>query len=92
MLTGGLAIVVPAANEADRLASTVKQINAVAGQICGDYEIIIINDGSHDRTPEIADGLAADLPRVRVKHFEENRGSARVSKRGSAPQGSTRSR
>lgn len=74
MLSGGLTIVVPAANEADRLASTVKQINAVAGQICGDYEIIIINDGSHDRTPEIADGLAADLPRVRVIHFEENRG------------------
>jgi glycosyltransferase involved in cell wall biosynthesis len=38
-----------------------------------DYELIIIDDKSTDRTPEIADALAAADPRVRVIHHERNR-------------------
>ncbi len=36
-------------------------------------EVLIVDDGSTDRTPELADALAADDPRVRV-HHQENRG------------------
>ncbi|MCG8562829.1 MAG: glycosyltransferase family 2 protein [Hyphomicrobiales bacterium] len=74
MLATGLTVVVPALNEADRLAATVEQVDEVAGQICGDYEIVIVNDGSTDRTPEIADNLAADRPHARVIHFETSQG------------------
>lgn len=38
-----------------------------------DYELIVIDDKSTDRTPEIADRLAAADPRVRVIHHEKNR-------------------
>ena len=38
-----------------------------------DYELIIIDDKSTDRTPEIADAMAAADPRVRVIHHERNR-------------------
>ena len=38
-----------------------------------DYELIIIDDKSTDRTPQIADAMAAADPRVRVIHHERNR-------------------
>jgi glycosyltransferase involved in cell wall biosynthesis len=38
-----------------------------------DYEIIVIDDKSTDRTPELADALAAADPHIRVIHHERNR-------------------
>ena len=38
-----------------------------------DYELIIIDDRSTDRTPEIADAMAAADPHVRVVHHQRNR-------------------
>jgi glycosyltransferase involved in cell wall biosynthesis len=38
-----------------------------------DYELIIIDDKSTDRTPEIADARAAADPHVRVIHHDRNR-------------------
>ncbi len=39
-----------------------------------DYELIIVNDGSTDSTPEQLDGLAAADPRLRVVHLSRNFG------------------
>jgi glycosyltransferase involved in cell wall biosynthesis len=38
-----------------------------------DYELIVIDDKSTDRTPEIADALAEADPHIRVIHHERNR-------------------
>lgn len=39
-----------------------------------DYEVIIIEDGSPDKTGEVADELAAEFEKVRVIHHEKNMG------------------
>jgi glycosyltransferase involved in cell wall biosynthesis len=46
----------------------------VLEQLTDDYEIIVINDGSADHTPQILDRLAADYPQVRIIHHAKNRG------------------
>ncbi len=39
-----------------------------------DYEVIVIEDGSPDKTGEVADSLAAEFEKVRVIHHEKNMG------------------
>lgn len=50
----------------------------------GDYELIIVNDASTDRTPEIADKLASDDPHIRVIHHPRNRKLGGAMKTGFA--------
>ncbi len=39
-----------------------------------DYEVIVIEDGSPDKTGEVADSLAAEFEKVRVIHHEKSMG------------------
>ena len=46
-------------------------LDSVLSQTCDDYEIVIVDDGSTDRSPEIADKYAKDYSdRIRVIHKE----------------------
>ena len=70
----GLSIFFPAYNDGGTIASLVLTARRAAQQLTSDFEIIIVNDGSADRTPEIADELARTYPEVRVIHHTQNRG------------------
>src|SRR5258708_4199337 len=74
LTTCGLSVVLPAYNEEAVIAETVSQCEEVLSALAPDYEVIVVDDGSKDRTGEIADGLAAANPRVRVIHNRPNRG------------------
>jgi glycosyltransferase involved in cell wall biosynthesis len=64
----------PAYNEEENVAETVRRALDEIGALVDDsIEVLIVDDGSTDRTPELADELAAADPRVRV-HHQENRG------------------
>ena len=54
-------------------AATAICTRMVADGIIGDYELIIVDDKSTDRTAELADTLADSDPHVRVVHHEVNR-------------------
>jgi len=64
----------PAYNEEANVERMVNGFRAILPQVAEDYEIIIVNDGSKDRTGEIADRLAKEDQRVRVVQHEKNQG------------------
>lgn len=77
-----ISVIVTAMNEEGNLSETVASVvNAVALRI-PDYEVIIVDDGSTDRTASIADELARSNPRIRVHHNPRNIGLGRSYKVG----------
>lgn len=72
-----LSIVIPAYNEAESLPVLLANLHATVKTHGYLVEIIFINDGSTDATPEVLDSLAANAQlTVHVIHFRRNRGKA----------------
>lgn len=70
-----LSIVAPCYNEAGGLAIFHARASACAlSQVGGDYEIILVNDGSTDGTLEVMHRLAARDPHVVVVNLSRNHG------------------
>lgn len=67
-------VVVPVFNEEEVLPETYRRLTEVMEGLAAPYEIVFVDDGSKDRSPEILDGLARRDPRVRVIHFSRNFG------------------
>lgn len=74
MADRSLTIFFPCYNEEENVRRTTEAALEAAPLVTDDYEIIIVNDGSRDRTGEIADELAKQYPEVRVVHHPQNRG------------------
>jgi len=69
-----LTVVVPALNEEKNLRSAVERLTNVLRTKVSDWEILIVNDGSLDRTGAIADSLAQHEPRISVVHHPRRQG------------------
>ena len=70
----GLSIFFPAYNDSGTIASLVITALRTARELTPDHEVIVVNDGSADKTAEILDEFARTYPQVRVVHHETNRG------------------
>jgi glycosyltransferase involved in cell wall biosynthesis len=64
----------PAHNEAENIEGLVAEALEVLPTLADEFEIIAVDDGSKDDTPQLADQLAAAHPQVRVVHHEVNKG------------------
>jgi uncharacterized protein (TIRG00374 family) len=71
-----VSVVLPAYNEADTIEHTVEvTLSTLADFLpAGAFEVIVAEDGCEDRTPEIADRMAAADDRVRHVHSDERLG------------------
>jgi len=70
----GLSVFLPSHDEEGNVERVVGGYLAELPRVTGDYEVIVIDDGSRDRTGEIADRLAAADSHVKVVHHPVNRG------------------
>jgi glycosyltransferase involved in cell wall biosynthesis len=77
-----VSVIVPAYNEAATIADVVRGIHQVLVRWPGSHEIIVVDDGSRDRTGEIAQDIAKELPIVRVVQLPENRGYGAAQQTG----------
>lgn len=64
----------PAHNEEANLRGLVAEALETLPTLAESFEVIIVDDGSRDATPRIADELATADPRVRVVHHAKNKG------------------
>ncbi len=75
-------IVVFAYNEEANIAAVTREIWEVLNGLDPSFELVIVDDGSEDKTGTIADELAGDLPGVRVVHHRQNMGLGGVYRTG----------
>ena len=74
----------PAHNEAANLRGMVEEALATLPSLASRFEIVIVDDGSRDATPAIADELAAAHPEVRAVHHPTNLGYGAALRSGFA--------
>ena len=75
-----ISVIIPAYNEAERLGSTLGQAVDYLSRRGYSYELLVVDDGSRDRTVEVAEGFAGNG--VRVIRHETNRGKGAAIKTG----------
>ncbi len=73
-LPGSFSLVLPAHNEEENIEIVVADALRTLPAFAGTFEVIVVNDGSRDRTGEIIDGLARQDPRVVPVHHPVNQG------------------
>ena len=72
-----VSLIIPAYNEADRIAASLKEVARFISSQDDSYEILLINDGSRDKTAEIVRDTAPNLfaeGSFQILEYGENRG------------------
>jgi glycosyltransferase involved in cell wall biosynthesis/putative flippase GtrA len=72
--THSLSVVLPAYNEEQVIASTVEQVTHELANLTTDFEVIVVNDGSTDRTGAVLSALQKLDRRIRVLTHTCNQG------------------
>lgn len=70
----GISAFLPCYNEEGNVQSVVEALDPELQRIAGRHEIVVVDDGSRDRTGEIAGRLAATNPHVKVVRHSINLG------------------
>ena len=70
----GVSACFPAFNDAGSIAWVAQRAREALGSTGRDFEILILDDGSVDRTAEVLERLAGEIPQLRTLRHERNRG------------------
>jgi glycosyltransferase involved in cell wall biosynthesis len=69
-----ISVCIPIYNEQDNIMSLYDKLISTLGEIGDPFEIIMVNDGSSDRSEEILDAMAKNDDKVKIIHFACNYG------------------
>lgn len=83
-MKSAVSIVVPAFDEEERLGQSIRKILEYIGLSEDEAEIIVVDDGSGDRSAEVARTTFLEFPEAQTKviRYEENRGKGYAVKTG----------
>jgi dolichol-phosphate mannosyltransferase len=77
-----LSIIIPMFNEAENVGATLREVEETLASFQGAYEIVAVNDGSTDNTPEELKRVAGENRRVKVVSYTRNIGRGMALRRG----------
>jgi glycosyltransferase involved in cell wall biosynthesis len=78
-----ISVVLPAYDEEENIARQVRTVAEVLDELkFDDYEILVVDDGSRDRTAAIVQELGGELPKLKLLRHEKNRGYAQALRTG----------
>jgi glycosyltransferase involved in cell wall biosynthesis len=77
-----LSVFLPAYNEEGNVQKTTLSVKKSLEKIAQRWELIIVDDGSKDKTGDIADRLNKQFPKIKVVHNKPNRGYGGALKSG----------
>ena len=69
-----LSISFPAYNEADNIGQAIEEAVRTAADLTDDFEVIVVDDGSADRTADVVRAYTQRYPQVRLLVHEVNQG------------------
>ncbi len=78
----GISFFCPAYYDAENIGHVVNKAVRLLSELCEDYEIVVINDGSPDNTGEVLENLASRHKKLKVIHHPRNLGYAAALKTG----------
>ncbi|PID28315.1 MAG: hypothetical protein CR982_04510 [Candidatus Cloacimonadota bacterium] len=80
-----VSIFVPARDEEKNIVELINRIDSTIRKMCQfDFEMILVNDGSKDKTGEIADDMSINFPFLKVLHHRKGMGLTQAMKTGFA--------
>ena len=69
-----LSVFLPVYNEERDIAKTILSVRDTLSEVATQWELIIVDDGSKDKTRDIIEGLTKNDPRIKIINHNSNRG------------------
>ena len=77
-----ISIVLPAYNEEANIELSMKTATEVADRLCADHEVLVVDDGSVDRTAALVEAASAQDPRIKLLKHDGNKGYGEALRTG----------
>lgn len=77
-----LSVIIPAYNEQRRLPATLESVHKYLLERGGTFEILVVDDGSHDDTAEVVESFAKTHEGVRLLSYQPNQGKGHAIRTG----------
>jgi glycosyltransferase involved in cell wall biosynthesis len=77
-----VSFVLPAFNEEENITKAIEDTVAVAYRHCSEFDVIVVDDGSTDRTAEVVDAASGRHPQVRLVRHATNLGYGQALRTG----------